>query len=323
MGKQCVLYALFIFLVFFAAPASAQTTLNKVRIGIPSFNIAQLPLMIARSHGFFKSEGLDVELIVISPPVAIQALIAGELDLATPFFSAVRASIAGISVPTVMIIQTATDHTIIAKSDIRTMEELRGKTLAVSALKSLADVLARIALRKYGLSPEIDVKMFPVGGGSGLMLGALQGGRVDAAILASPHSKIALMSGFRELVSTRTVSPLPAVGLSTTKKVMQQKPAALVGIIRATLKGIEFIKQNKDEAVSIMRKELGIKDARLLNLVYDDAVTLYSDTGVVSDDFLKTTIAVANEIQGTTKTVAASDVVDWRFAREALRTIRK
>jgi NitT/TauT family transport system substrate-binding protein len=281
-----------------------------------------LPYIVGISHGFYRGEGLQAELIVMAPSVAIQSLIAEEIDFASPFSSSTRAAIAGMSIRNVMVVMTGSDQVLVVRPEIKRVEDLKGKILGVSSLKSTTDLSTRILLKKYGLVPDADVKIIALGGGSGLRLAALEGKRIDGTLLAMPQNKMAVKMGFRELVYMKDLIGIPYVGLSTNTRKMQKDPDTIVRAIRATLKAIRFIKENKEEILKVMAKELGIKDREVAALVYDDATKLYSDTGIPSEASMLEDIAVAKETQGVTRKVSISDVADWGFAREASRQLK-
>jgi hypothetical protein len=71
-----------------------------------------------------------------------------------------------------------------------------------------------------------------------------------------------------------------------------------------------------------MSKELGIKDREISNMVYDDGIKLYSDTGIPSDASVLEEIGIAKEILGISRDVSTSEVVDWSFARIALKGLK-
>jgi ABC-type nitrate/sulfonate/bicarbonate transport system substrate-binding protein len=152
---------------------------------------------------------------------------------------------------------------------------------------------------------------------------ALQGKRIDGTLLAMPQNKVALKMGFRELLFMKDLIGIPYVGLSANTRKMQNSPGTIVRTISATLKSIRFIKQNKEEILKVMANQLGIKDREVASLVYDDAIKLYSDTGVPTDASMMEDIASAKETQGITREVSISDVTDWSFAREALKGLKE
>ncbi len=322
-GKRSWL-SLVILLAMSVLPSSSfgQKT-QKIRIGMSSRSMFSLPMIVAASHGFYRSEGLEAELIVMGPSVAVQAIIAGELDFASPFSSSTRAAMMGMPIRNVMVVMTATDQVFVVRPEIRRMEDLKGKTLGVSSLKSTTDVSTRIALKKYGLMPDVDVKIVALGGGSALRLAALQGRRIDGTLLAMPQNKIAVKLGFRELVFMKDLIGIPYVGLSTNLGKIQSDPEIIVRTVRGTLKAVAFIKGNKGEIINVMAKEFGIKDRDVASMVYDDAVKLYSDIGIPTDASMMEDIASAKETQGISREVSISDVADWRFAREATKELRE
>ena len=80
------------------------------------------------------------------------------------------------------------------------MEDLKGKVLGVAGVRSVSDVSLRLLLTKYGLLPDVDVKIVSLAG-SGIRLVSLQGGKIDGTLLLAPHNKAAVKLGFRELFS--------------------------------------------------------------------------------------------------------------------------
>lgn len=89
------------------------------------------------------------------------------------------------------------------------MEDLRGKTLATSGVGEFTDVGARLVLKKYGLAPEVDVKLRALFGNHPLRLSALQAGQIDGTIMSMPYNKIAVKVGFREIVHLREIIKTP------------------------------------------------------------------------------------------------------------------
>jgi hypothetical protein len=84
-----------------------------------------------------------------------------------------------------------------------------------------------------------------------------------------------------------------------------------------------FLKENKGEFVKLLAKESGIHDPTVAGLVHDEAVKLYSDTGLVSDDAMREFIANAKESLKVSREVSPSEVADFTFARRAVSEIRE
>jgi NitT/TauT family transport system substrate-binding protein len=299
----------------------AQKT-RKVIFATPGLAMSSLPLILARNQGFYRREGLDVDFVVMQPGLTIPAVITGDAQFAVPFSLATRAAIAGAPIRLVMGHMTATDGVLVVHPSIRRAEDLRGKTIAVSAPGALIDVASRLILRKYGLVPDIDTKILSLAGGTPLRFTALKSGKVDAVLLSLPHSKMAVQDGFKELVFLKDFIMNPFNGFSTNLKTIQSDREVIVKTIRATLRGMLFVKENKEESLRVMGTEFGLTDRELANMVYDEALSLYMWTGVPSEASMKADIDSAKEVQKITRQISVSDVADWSFAREAYKTIR-
>jgi len=310
--------------VLFSFPTWGQEAgkQQKMRIGMPTRSMSSFPHIVAASKGFYRRAGFEVELIVVSSGTpAVQAVIAGDLDFTTTGNVATLAAIRGMPIRNVMVSTTATDQVLVVKPEIRRVEDLRGKTLGVAGIRTISDVSSRMLLKKYGLAPDVDVKIVALGGSS-LRLTALQGGQIDGTLLSAPHNKAAVKLGFRELVFMRDLRGVPSGGLATSLRKIQNDPDSIVRAIRATLEAIRFIKGSKEEALKLMAKEIGIKDREITSMVYDDAVKFYSDTGIPSDASVMEEIAIAKEILGVSREVSISDVADWSFARIASKGLK-
>ncbi|HEY7557453.1 MAG TPA: ABC transporter substrate-binding protein [Candidatus Binatia bacterium] len=312
------------FLLLLSLPASAQEEgrLKKIRIGTTTLSMSTLPAVVARKQGFYLSEGLEAELIVMGPSVAMQGLIAGDLHFVTTLSSAVRAAISGMPIRAVMIFMTGSDQTLVVKPQIQKVEDLRGKVLGVPQLKGPADIYTRAALRKHGLVPDSDVSIIVLGGGTPLRLAALQAGKIDGTMLSTPQNKMAVKMGLRELVYARDIISGVPSGFGTNIRMMQNDPESIVRTTRATLKALRFIKENKEGVLKIMATDLGINDREIANLAYDDVVKLYSDSGIPSENSILDEIAMIREMIGTTRDITPSQVADWSFAREAGKGIK-
>ena len=315
--KQWILFSAILLALSFPAQAQDKGKAEDLRIGIASYSLAFLPVIAAEGLGFYREARLNAQLIQIRSSIAIQALVAGELDFTTIYTSSTRAALSGLPVRHVMVLNTAIDHVLVVSPQIQRMQDLKGKILGVGSVVSMDAVTTRMALERYGLVPDEDVKIFSLGGGSDTRLAALRSGRVAGTMLALPYNKIAAKAGFRELVAMREITKIPTSDLSTTLRLMKTNPSLIVRTIAATLKATRFIKENKNETLALMSRKLGIKDRELAAQVYDDYVVLGSDSGIPADSSLMEDLAIVKESLGIRREVHASDVADWSFARKA------
>ena len=222
-----------------------RATLTRIRIGMPNRGVPNLGLIAAQRYGFFKTQGLDAELIVMRPSVSLQTLMAGDLDFSTVLASAARASVSGLPFRIIMALTTGQDFSLVVRPDIRRMEDLKGKTLAVSGVGEFTDVGTRLLLKKYGLAPEADVKLRALFGNHPLRLSALQSGQIDGTVMTMPYNKMAVKMGFRELVHLREVIKTPQGGLVTTVQKIRSEPDLILRTVKGALLANRFLKEDQ------------------------------------------------------------------------------
>ena len=199
------------------APTALLAAEKKVRVAYSSRDIAFLVGAIAEKRGFFKDEGLDVELIQARVNVALSALVSGDLDYTLVFGSVVRSALKGLPLKVVAVSINRPLHFLIARPEIRSVADLKGKTVAVSSFGATADKITRALIREGGLDPEKDVKFVALGEPGARMM-ALQQGVVQATVASPPGPIEAQKRGLTILASAAEKFEAPFTGLGTTEK---------------------------------------------------------------------------------------------------------
>jgi ABC-type nitrate/sulfonate/bicarbonate transport system substrate-binding protein len=324
-NKGLVGAAAIILLAWFSCPVRGQEPppLKKIRIGMPNRGVPNLGLMAAQRYGFFRAQGLAAELIVMRPSISLQTLLAGDLDYSTVLASAARAAVSGLPIRILMALTVGQDFSLVVRSEIRRMEDLKGKTLATSGVGEFTDVGTRLLLKKYGLVPEVDVKLRALFGNHPLRLSALQAGQIDGTVMSMPYNKMAVKMGFRELVHLRDVLKTPQGGLVTTVQKIRSEPEVALRSIKAALLGNRFLKEHKGEFVKLLAQESGVHDPVVAGLIHEEVIKLYSDNGLVSDEAMHEFIATAKETLKLSREVSLSEVADFGLSRKAVSDLKE
>ena len=314
-----------VLLAFFTHPAWSQegAALKRIRIGMPNRGVPNLALPAAQRYGFFRAQGLEAELIVMRPSTSLQTVMAGDLDFSTVLASAARASVSGLPLRIVMALTVGQDFSLVVRPEIRRVEDLKGKTLATSGVGEFTDVGARIVLKKYGLVPEVDVKLRALFGNHPLRLSALQAGQIDGTVMSMPYNKMAVKMGFRELVHLREFIKTPQGGLVTTLQKIRGEPELILRAVKAALMASRFLKENKGEFVKLLEKESGVQDQAVAGLIHEEIGKLYSETGIVSDEAMQEFIANSKEALKVTREISFAEIADFSFARKAASELRE
>ena len=312
MSISTILISLTLTLVIVPSHALADV----VYIGISTPGLYELPTEIAQRKGFYKEEGLDARKIVMRTNLQVPALMAGELDYSTVSGLIARATIQGLPVKGVMGWFDRPLHILIARPGFKKLTDFKGRKIGVSGLGSAPHIILREALRQAGMNPDRDVTTLAVGG-SGDRLAALIAGTVDATPLDVAYVEKAEKLGlvpvlyFGDVVHTR----LGGFGVSIEKT--KKNPNQIVRTIRATLKGVRFLKDNKPETLAIMRDYLKVSPNGAVK-VYDFSMRSLNYDGGVAKETLDTEIRLAKEQLKISEDIPEDKLMDWRFLKEAL-----
>jgi NitT/TauT family transport system substrate-binding protein len=236
---------------FLCLPVDAQE-LKKVRIGYPAFSLTFLTFFVAKDAGIYKKHGLDVDMVQMAGAVQTSALVAGEIDYLTGITSPLVAAARGLPFKGIMITHEKTLFWMIANPEIRRMEDLIGKTVAVDRLATLQDIVARDLVKRKGVNPD-RVTFIQTGSVSNSVQSLTQG-NVAAALLSLPHNFVMTQKGYRELASALEFNQRSASGgIATREAKLKQEPAQVKAVIRATLEAMEFNRKEKNWMVNYIQ----------------------------------------------------------------------
>ena len=229
--------------------------------------------MMAANKGFAAKQGLNVELLQVKDDqIGLKALIAGEVDSFEGGPQGAFAAVArGADVKIIGCHWIVLPHGIYARDDIHKVEDLKGKSVAVSAPNSMPDLLARAALAKYGITAD-QVKLAAVGGDRERYQ-ALAGGVVEGAVVSNEYQP-AMPKTLHLLVAGRDAVPnfLRVCIISTAKKLAERGDDA-VKFLAAEMSALRFALTNRDATVALTREIINAKpDDPRPAFVYDDAI---------------------------------------------------
>ena len=174
--------------------------------------ISAAPLLFAKYLGYFKDEGVDAKLVVMSSDIAMKGLLTGDVDFASSVSSVVKASAIGVPVKSVINYFNGSFFYLVSKPEFTRIEQLRNKVIAISRYGSATDLDARGAFRHFGMDPNKDITILAVGGGTARIAGLISG-RFDATILNVLERIAAEKAGMKALLLTGQYVKQPVGGL--------------------------------------------------------------------------------------------------------------
>lgn len=287
---------------------------ERVTIATPSRGLFEFPVVVAMRKGFFKAEGIDVDKVQMQPAIAVKALVSGDVDYLLAWGSALRAAVTGVPIKAVVGIAGRPLHVLVARPEIKSPKDLKGKIIGVDSIAGTVDYLSRVAVRYFGFEPDRDVKII-VTGESPTRLAALRSGSIDATPIDVAFAVKAEEEGFRRLVYLGDLIELPLSGIAVMDQKLQAQRDQVKRVVRATMRGTRYMKQNRGEAVLMLADYLRITPAQA-GKAYDASVKSFSDDGMISDKGVQLDVQLTKERLKLTKEIPLSQLVDWSLVKE-------
>ena len=281
---------------------------DKVRIGVSNYNISNLTVGVAQTKDFFKQEGIEAEIIRMNPNVATMALVSGNIDYSTLIGSVIGANLKGAKLKMIACSQDRTPLSLVGKAAIKSVKELKGKTIGVGSYGSTPDIIARLVVKHYGMDPETEIKMLALGSDSA-RLTALKEGVVDAIIVAPPVDFEGKKMGFNILSRAGDILRFPYNGLGTSVEKITERPDGVKRVIRAIVRANGFIRRNREGAIQVLVNWTKTKP-EFAEAAYDSTVGVFSQDGTIPEDGLRLVIENFRKSMNLSRQVSLSDVSD-------------
>lgn len=263
-----------------AAPQKTTAPQKTWRHGIiePKSD-AGIFLMVTK--GFAEKQGVKLDILKFkSDQVGLRALLAGEVDSYDGALTgSVVAASKGVDTKVIGCHWQSLPHGIFVRDNIHSVQDLRGKTIAISTPFSHPDYLAKALVAKNNI-PVSEVKFANMGGDTDRFK-ALVAGVVDATVVSNEYVPIAAKNGVKLLVSARDILPeYIRLCMITTGRALKSRDAA-IGFMAAEMQAFRYALTHREETLALTRETTGAKaDDPRPGYIFDDAVK----TGAVHPD---------------------------------------
>jgi NitT/TauT family transport system substrate-binding protein len=312
-------------LCFFAgmtAPAStllAGQQIESLAVGYSSLAGHHTPMWIAVEDRIGRKYGIDLKAIYAGRLRPQQLLMSGDVPIVVATGSgALTSHVLGSRDQVIVAINmNKVGGGIFAKSEIKSAEDLRGKTIGVSRAGSISEIILRYVLRaKLGLQPDRDVKMLVVGDPA-VGLQALERGIVDATPLSMPLPLIAAKMGFRELVNYDALGiTFPANTVTTSRQTVAKRPDLIENFLKTLIDGIHVFKTNKAKSLAVMKKNLLGTSDEMLEETYRYTTAVLEQQPYPSLEVIKSGLEILSLQFPQAKQTDPNPLVDPSFVRK-------
>jgi ABC-type nitrate/sulfonate/bicarbonate transport system substrate-binding protein len=278
------------FVIALLGTASKVVAEETLRLAWAGFSPTNSPIWIIEDRKLLQKMGVQPEIIAINnSPTVLQALLANEIDAASiSVTTLVSSRLAGAdTVMIVGVVPTFVDH-IVSVSTITAVEQLKGKTGGVNRLGTTSDLGLRLALTKLGITPDKDVKIIPTGG-TAERFAALSKGITQFTIIPEPFVTQAEKLGLRNLYNISDLKiPFWWNGILSRESIVKAKRPLMLKLARAMVEAIHIVKTEKEYAISLFKKNLGVTDPEGLERAYRDYSNVFPEVPYPTPDGVKT-----------------------------------
>ena len=266
----CTAIVMTVLVTAFSGSVQGQSKpLKKVHVGVPSVSMANIIIYVTKEARLYEKYGLDAEVVAMNGSgIASKALIGGNLEIspiATP--TVIAADLAGADMTILAHTMPGVVHAMMVKPEIKRVEDLKGKKIAVSSLGSLTDFLVRAIAKKKGLNPDRDFTLIVTGTDTERLM-ALKAGVVDAAAMSHPGYGQARKLGYVMLWDSSKEINYPWMEITTRRATLAKDRDLVLNYVKAHLEGIKIFKTDPEFGKKVIRKTLRYSDEELLNESY-------------------------------------------------------
>ena len=254
-------FAVYVALIAAAAFTSLQAhAADKVKVSYPTMTSSYIFFFSAIAKGYYKEEGLDLDVVEAAGGVATPALVSGDVQFSTSGSSAISAIMKGAKLKVLAVGEDRPSWQIwTTKPEIKTLQDLKGQQVGILSRGDTGEVAIRYVLRKLNL-PQDFVSYTPMGSSLATRMAVVRAGSLPAAVLQPAEVETLRANG--GLANAHMVMDLAEEvrstfnGLATSDDMIKNHADTVMRFVRATRKGMIYARDNRDGAIDVFVKQM-------------------------------------------------------------------
>ncbi|MBI2230344.1 MAG: ABC transporter substrate-binding protein [Deltaproteobacteria bacterium] len=299
-----------------ASPASGADRL----LGVQSARvISQSMPWIAQETGIFRKYNLEFPLVYIgSSPLATAAMLGGDAQMMIDGgLGTVRAVVQGNSeLVFIAGIKNYLTQSILAKPEIKRLEDLRGKKVGVTRIGSTTHYFAVQAFKRRNMEAGRDYVMIQTGGAPE-MLAALLSGAIEAGTMTAPWDTRAIAEGFHYVVFGPDLRlPQVAVSFITRRSLIARSSPLIAQFMRAMAEAAKILHTDKEVTFKVLGKYLRVEDRKILEAGYNAEIKALEPKMELKLEALQAILDDVAQVDPRAKQIKAVELYDRRFLDE-------
>lgn len=233
-----------------AGQSSAAETPYKIRIGFPSLAFSYMPFYVAQEKGIYKKYNIESEYIQMTTSIQPQALVNGNINYLTSVSTGISAAVANLPLVILMNFSDISPWVLITHKDINKPQDLIGKTVALSGIRTSPYYFFQAFLKKYEIKDK-DITTISTGGTADSFR-ALTSNRVVATIVTPPFDDKAVSLGYKKFMPLGELADIPYVGLVTTQNEIKTNRESVRRTVAAVVESLAWLRANRADSMKMI-----------------------------------------------------------------------
>ncbi len=253
-----------------AAPAVAAEP-TEFKVGISAQVVTVFPLWMAEAAGFYKKQGLKVEVVNMEGGTrGIQVLLSGEIQaMHVGLAPVVQANRQGADLRLISSSSNTIPFTIFSPPGVKTAADIKEGKVGVSTFGSESDIAVTLALKHLGLTRK-DVTIVQIGGTS-QRLAALMSGQVKAVPLIEPATTTAREQGLNPLLDLAAAKvPWVFDAIVVRRSYLEGQREIVTRFLKAYIEDAYLALSDEKRAKELIARQFKTNDGKVINATYND-----------------------------------------------------
>lgn len=319
---------------------TAVTAAERVVIAQAAHALTFGPLYVAEKAGYFKDEGLDVELFVARGGAKARAAVVGGSAAvgSAPPIEIAQAYAAGQNLLFFALMNTECAMGLVVHKDFLKekgitpqapladrVRALRGGRFSVTSSGSMTDQFLRFLLISEKMDPDRDVTITPMGGNPSAALAALERRTIDGITHAPPTFEMAEHRGYGQLLIAGLNRDVPELrglaftGLYTPRNFAEKNGQVVVKLVKAVRRALHLMHDDTPRARAIVRSYFEKIPGPAFNVAFDRMMKVWPKEPTVSREGVQVAVDFFNLVQDKPLKVRYEDFATNRYVEEAQR----
>jgi NitT/TauT family transport system substrate-binding protein len=308
----------FVFIGLLLALVTECSAEEKIRVGQGSVSLQSGIMYIAKDRGLFAKYGLAPEIIYIpGGSTNVQVLVSGNLDLSQLSGApGVAANLEGADIVYILGLLDKLNYQLITRSEVKSVEQLKGRRFGVSRFGSSADFGLRALLKRLGIDPAKDVSILQIGD-EPARVAALLSGNIDGSVANAPFGGEAERLKLNVIAdSVKMDIPFFNTGLLGSKKYLSKQEGKVLDFLRAYLEAIKILKTEREYSIRALARFTRVQNLKAVQEGYDYFNNQLQAVPYPSAEAMQAVVAQVAETNPKARRVDARMYVSDRYLKQ-------